>query len=476
MRIILDWVDWSGKSTLAEFLSEKLWRTISHFSYPKTADAFMEYAPSYTPATADHIFDRSWLDEIVYGPLKWRPWLQKHDYNFFQDRTKDDLYIICDTSIDRILQSFAERGEDYINEAEARAVHEFFRTTAMDLIPKNHTLVYDMTVDGQNFEQFLELVKMKMVQMENPETVQENGPQEITEDDVEIEKAIEDPSEVAEVEEGTKEVETKVDESKNVYNTTDLDPVSTFERHVFHRDQFAHYLRWSFVLKYLHNVRDNLSVCDFGCGKWNLYEVLYRNRFSPKFYLGLDIRKKTIEKAQEKFPKATFIAEDLITLENKTDLTTIKADVVTSFEVIEHVGKRNALKFLENFKECGNEGATYFLSTPNYDPEVGAADNHTYPDYEGGIPVPQEFDHGELMDLINEAGFDIVERVGTFASIRDYKDFLDVNPEKKAMFDILRERLDSNVLSVVMAPLVPAELARNCLWVLKRTKQTVLPE
>jgi hypothetical protein len=33
------------------------------------------------------------------------------------------------------------------------------------------------------------------------------------------------------------------------YNTTDLDPEATFERHVFHRDQFAHYLRWTHVLK-----------------------------------------------------------------------------------------------------------------------------------------------------------------------------------------------------------------------------------
>ena len=27
-----------------------------------------------------------------------------------------------------------------------------------------------------------------------------------------------------------------------VYNTTDLRPDQAFERHVFHRDQFAHYL------------------------------------------------------------------------------------------------------------------------------------------------------------------------------------------------------------------------------------------
>jgi hypothetical protein len=60
------------------------------------------------------------------------------------------------------------------------------------------------------------------------------------------------------------------------YNTTDLDPETTFERHVFHRDQFAHYLRWTHILKV---AKIGEKIVDFGCGKGNLLEVLYRNRF-----------------------------------------------------------------------------------------------------------------------------------------------------------------------------------------------------
>ena len=33
------------------------------------------------------------------------------------------------------------------------------------------------------------------------------------------------------------------------YNTTQLDVDKAFEKHIFRRDMFAHYLRWSFVLK-----------------------------------------------------------------------------------------------------------------------------------------------------------------------------------------------------------------------------------
>src|SRR6185295_7792887 len=77
------------------------------------------------------------------------------------------------------------------------------------------------------------------------------------------------------------------------YNATDLDPVSTFERHVFHRDQFAHYLRWSFVLR---RIGRHERVVDFGCGKGNLLETLYRNQHTPAAYFGFDIRTQTIQK------------------------------------------------------------------------------------------------------------------------------------------------------------------------------------
>ena len=82
------------------------------------------------------------------------------------------------------------------------------------------------------------------------------------------------------------------------YNTTDLDPQTTFERHVFHRDQFAHYLRWTHILK---EAKIGEKIVDFGCGKGNLLEVLYRNKFKCKHYIGIDIREKTISKAREHF-------------------------------------------------------------------------------------------------------------------------------------------------------------------------------
>jgi cyclopropane fatty-acyl-phospholipid synthase-like methyltransferase len=251
--------------------------------------------------------------------------------------------------------------------------------------------------------------------------------------------------------------------NKKFYNTTDLDPEKTFERHVFHRDQFAHYLRWTHVLK---NARIDQVTCDFGCGNGNLLEVLYRNKFRQHKYVGIDIR-NSIKPDLAKLDWCEFIQDDLINPQSGVDFNTIQADVVASFEVMEHVGKQNAGKFLKNFMACGKQSAVYYLSTPNYDEKVGAAGNHTYDSGDGrGIDV-QEHSHEEIEHSILQAGFEITKKYGTFASIRDYKHLL--NDWQKQMFEHLKDYFDTNVLSNLMAPFFP-EQSRNTLWVLRRKK------
>jgi 2-polyprenyl-3-methyl-5-hydroxy-6-metoxy-1,4-benzoquinol methylase len=247
------------------------------------------------------------------------------------------------------------------------------------------------------------------------------------------------------------------------YNVTDLDPVTTFERHVFHRDQFAHYLRWTHILK---EAKIGETIVDFGSGKGNLLEVLYRNKFKCKKYIGIDIRKQTIKLAEEKFANvdwAEFIVDDLI--KNKTDFSKLQADKVCSFEVAEHVGKNNVKKFLANFKACGKSTAKYYLSTPNFDAQIGAAGNHTYDSGDGQGAAVQEFSHAELEKAILAAGFIIDKKFGTFASVRDYKPLM--NDWQKKMFNALKDYYDSNLISNIMAPFFP-EHSRNTLWVLKQ--------
>lgn len=245
--------------------------------------------------------------------------------------------------------------------------------------------------------------------------------------------------------------------AKAIYNKTQLTPQQEFERHIYHRDQFAHYLRWSHILKI---AKRGQSILDFGCGSGEMLEVFYRNKYRPAQYLGLDIREKAIKDNQEKFAKVDFAEFKQMDLCDEIDLGQT-FDIITCFEVMEHIGHDNADDFLDNIAYHCDGNTRVYLSTPNYDEKVGAANNHLLgPDKEIG-----EWDHFELQEKLSEY-FDIEAKYGTFASITHYKDEI-ATDWRQVMFDELKKYYDSNLISVIMAPLVDASKARNCLWVLK---------
>lgn len=236
------------------------------------------------------------------------------------------------------------------------------------------------------------------------------------------------------------------------YNKTQLTPQNEFDRHIYHRDQFAHYFRWSHVLK---NAKIGQTILDFGCGSGEMLEVFYRNKYRPEKYVGLDIRQAQIDKNAEKFKKLDFARFEARDLCEPFDLGE-RFDVITCFEVIEHIGHVNIDRFLENIYTHAAPNATIYISTPNYDPRVGAAKNHMLGDEIG------EWDHFALEEKLGEY-FLIVNKFGTFASIRDYKDELE--GWRLEAFNCLKEYYDTNLLSNLMAPVMNASKARNCLWV-----------
>lgn len=234
------------------------------------------------------------------------------------------------------------------------------------------------------------------------------------------------------------------------YNTTQLNPEQCFERHIFHRDQFAHYLRWTHVLNI---AKIGMNILDVGCGSGNLYEVFYRNKYSPNKFVGIDIRTQIIEKNKIKFPKAIWINSDPVIEE----LPKEKWDIITSFEVLEHLGKNNGDMYLKNISSIMDKNTTLLISTPCYDEQVGAAENHII---NGNVG---EYTYQELKELL-EKYFIIEDVFGTFASQKDYK--LLMNDWQLKMYEHLKKYYDSNLVSNLMAPFFP-EQSRNCLWKLK---------
>lgn len=240
------------------------------------------------------------------------------------------------------------------------------------------------------------------------------------------------------------------------YNQTELYIERAMERNIMHRDYFAHYIRWDYVSR---QVKSNQVIWDFGCGCGELAIMLYANKYSPREYIGFDVNAKAIAKARERVQKDNFafVQQDLV--EPFEVLSFETPDIITCFEVIEHIGHENIDGLLSNIWNAAGPETKILFSTPVYDPSVGAAGNHMI---EGKVG---EWEFQPLADKFSEY-FVRKDVFGTFASIRDYKDTLD--PETRKVFDFASTRLGTNMLSVFMAPLVDPKLCRNCLWIMKK--------
>ena len=65
--------------------------------------------------------------------------------------------------------------------------------------------------------------------------------------------------------------------------------------------------------------------------------------------------------------------------------------------------------------------------------------------------------------LLEEMGYKILNKWGTFASIKDYKHELLKYIDWNIMFTKLSGYYDTNYLATIFAPMFPAQ-SRNCLW------------
>ena len=249
------------------------------------------------------------------------------------------------------------------------------------------------------------------------------------------------------------------------YNKTQLTPLATVDRMIAHRDQWAHLHRFYYVINAVGRLKlQKPNILDFGCGSGQMLELFYRNRFAPNHYVGIDIREKTVESNYEKFSsldeqgKVDFIAGDLCSKEVVSKIPENNYDIITCFEVAEHVGKGNIDNLLSNISNFCSEDTLVLLSTPNYDKIVGAAKNHII---DGEIG---EWDYFELNEKLNNY-FTIEKEFGTFASIKDYKKSL--TEAQLEVFNQVREYYDPNMLSVFFAPMIKPQFARNVLRVMK---------
>lgn len=264
-------------------------------------------------------------------------------------------------------------------------------------------------------------------------------------------------------------------------DTTHLSIDQAEKRGFIHRDYIAHCLRWSHVVKHIGQSGryKTTRILDVGCGTdLPLAKTLYTSRMAVQQYVGVDYNRPdkfdTSVFHTGKMPVRAFggvdFARDVHLLDDQASYT-IGANigpfklpnVITCFEVLEHVEPEHARRMLERMHELvdraddAGDPCTVFVSTPCYDEMVGAAANHV-----------SEIRREALGALMEEVGFKITGNWGTFASQRDYKTALqkEYPSDGVRIFDKLSEYYDSNYVATIMAPLFPQH-SRNNLWQLE---------
>jgi len=254
------------------------------------------------------------------------------------------------------------------------------------------------------------------------------------------------------------------------------------DRGFIHRDYIAHCLRWTHVLKRLYERKtyQTARILDVGCGReLPMAKMLYSSKLIPAAYFGVDVgpvNDEDFQKLKGDMALRTKIFEETNFLEldyddfgvNKTDpiehWNNHGPNIVTCFEVLEHVEPKMMFDMLEHMKRLTTPDARFFISTPCWN-RTDCAANHV-----------NEMLYESLGAGFERHGFVVENVYGTFASIRDYEHLLGEtkcsgDPDTlRDVFNQLRAYYDTNFLSCIFAPLFPAQ-SRNCLWELSKFRQ-----
>lgn len=133
----------------------------------------------------------------------------------------------------------------------------------------------------------------------------------------------------------------------------------TGERHILNenfnnKSEFYIHLMHIATYEYAKNFVKGKKVLDYGCGSGYGTKMLSENAESV---IGVDISKEAIDFAQNNYSSPN--------LEFKTipEISDEKFDVITSFQVIEHVPNDN--KYVEDLKKLLNPGGHLLISTPD---------------------------------------------------------------------------------------------------------------
>lgn len=214
-----------------------------------------------------------------------------------------------------------------------------------------------------------------------------------------------------------------------------------------HRDYAAHYFKWGFATRL---IGPDDRVLEAGCGvEMPLPNVMTLGpRYVPAEYVGVDlnkIRKPFNSKWAKTIDEFNFV-------ERWRELPQEHFTVAVSVEVIEHMGVEDGREYLKGIYNCVAPGGRLVLSTPVFNGR--AAVNHVH-----------EYEIDELRTELENAGWTIEKRYGTFASYPELKKALPA--DQLELLNRLREFYSDEVTACFLAPLYP-DHSRNNVWLCRK--------
>lgn len=215
-----------------------------------------------------------------------------------------------------------------------------------------------------------------------------------------------------------------------------------------HRDYAAHFFRWGHISSRL--IFKGCRVLDIGCGvQAPLARMIHGTEESkgmiPQLYLGVEYNKL---KPPFNSPWAKFMGSFDFSKRWPELHKYGQFDVITCLEVVEHMRPAAVRKLLEGALALCAPSGCLALSTPVANGRP--AKNHI-----------NEMTVATLQGYLEDAGWKVDRRFGTFASYNDIKKA--ASPEHFAVFQEIRRYYSGAVAACFLAPLYP-DASRNNVW------------
>ena len=158
MFIILEGIDKTGKTSLANHLSKKFDLPIIKFSKPK-GDPYEEYLNFLLTHKKPAILDRFYLGEEVYGPVKrgksgLKPWQLRTLENLVMMRNSFNIYSY--TNFAEIKENFVKEKEEYATIDDIMKLHQQY----YQVIEKSNVGWYNFNyLEDGNYEKIDKLIR-----------------------------------------------------------------------------------------------------------------------------------------------------------------------------------------------------------------------------------------------------------------------------------------------------------------------------